>query len=183
MINPKFLPLIAAFFLFSCSGGEEENQTEQAEEQTEEVAEVSTSEITGFETIEDLTGSFLQSISARDYEGYLTHVINTEMENNLASRIEREDKRSDFIKEYGFSMKNEQESFNDIVNYLDDKGLDPMSAAHDQLEIIDYEHDHYAPLDIKEVIIPFPYESYEIDIIVTAVNYEGSWYLTSEISL
>ncbi len=183
MINHKYLPLLVAIFLFACSGGGTENQDAATVETKEEVAESKSPEVTGFESLDDLTASFLQAVSARDYESYLSHVITTDIENELAGQIEREDMRSDFIKEFGFSLKNEKEYFDNITKYLDEKGLDPMSAAHDQLEIIDYRHDHYSPLEIKEIIIPFPYEDYEIDLIVIAVNYNGNWLLTSEIGL
>ncbi len=182
-MSAKFLLLIPAFLLFSCGSGNENTEEANTEEPNEEAAEIETSEISGFATIEDATASFLQSLAARDYDDYLTHVINSEIEEELASMIEREDKRQDFLKEFGFSMRNEREYFDDILKFLDEKGLDPASAVHDDLEIIDYEHDHYAPLELREVIVPFPYESYEIDLIYTAVKYNGNWLLTSELSL
>ena len=148
-----------------------------------EEADNSGVKVTGFSSIEEASESFLQTLTARDYNSYLTHVITPDIERKLAKQIGDRSKRKEFVREFGFSMRNERESFDDILKYLDEKGLDPASAAHDELEIIDYESAHYAPLEMKEVIIPFPYENYEIDLIITVVKYEGSWLLTSEISL
>jgi hypothetical protein len=185
MTKILLVAVIPILVLFSCSGDDTAQNQSATETETalSETIEEAARVVVGFESIESITASFLECLSNRDFEDYLNHVITNEIERELSAMIHNEEKRQQFIDEFGFSLKNEQESFEDLLKYLDGKGLDPSTASHEDSEIMDYEHDHYAPLGLKEVIIPFPYESYEVDIVITCVEYKGSWLLTSEIGL
>ncbi len=170
--------ILPALFLMSCGGNQENSNEEQSVEQEADAPVV---EVTGYATIEEITASFLEAVSAKDYDRYLEHVLNDNMEEELSSMIRDESRREDFLKEFGFSLKNEEESFNDLIKYLEEKEIDLSNINSESIESVDYEHEHYAPLEIKEVFIV--YSEMSPPIVFTAVKYGDSWVMTSEISL
>ena len=171
--------LLSILFLFSCGSGSEEASS-GSESSTTESSRV---EPTGFSSIDDLAGSLVQSLQSQDYDSYLTHVISPKIEEELAESISNAEKREDFKKEFGFSLKNEEESFKDMIKYIEEEGISLDDAMVGEMVMLDYEHDHYAPLELKEILIPIPKDNYEIELLFTIVNYNGNWLLTSELGI
>lgn len=173
--------LFATVMMWSCGGGNTTENSENIEEQTEVKTEESV-EITGFKTIEELAASVVESIKARDYESYYSHIMTEEMELALSTRIEDEKIRKEFLHEYGFSLHEEKEYFDNLLHYYDSKNIDLSKATLADMEYIEYKGGEYEPIMLYEVFIPIEME-YELLIDFTIIEVDGMYYLTSEIGI
>ena len=173
-----FLTLGFALFLFSCA---EQKQVRSDEEIDAEAAkEAKESYITGYASIEELTEEVVYSIRENDYDDYVRHVMTKEMEETLSNEIDNEGNRDHFVSEFSFSIDREKEEFDNMVTFLKQNKVNLDSINYDEIEIVDYHDDIYAPLNIKEVLIIVPHE-YEVLMIYKAIEIGGRWYLTSEL--
>ena len=112
--------LCLSLFLFNCSGGKEE-ENESTDTSSEDLTTVIVHE--GYEDIGDLTKSVIESIKKKDYESYITHVMSREEELAQSKRIENDSIREAFVKEFSFSLHEEEEYFNNMIKYLNDSEL------------------------------------------------------------
>lgn len=183
------LSICSMLFLFSCGGAgeqgkEADNTSEESNEAIEHKAaeEAAASNITGYESIDALTKEVIESLSKADYEDYLSHVMTLEMEETVSNEIQNATMKDHFLGEFGFSLEREEEEFKYMVDYLNERNITLDSINYDEIEIVDYHHDDYAPLNLKEVIITIPHD-YEVPLIYVAIEIEGRWFLTSELEL
>lgn len=188
-----YLSIITLIFFTSCGNEKEksdsssENENSSAKMTNSEIDDMAeeqakSSKISGYATIEELSKEVVASIEANDYEDYLQHVMTVDMETTVANEIEQEEKRDYFLGEFGFSLEREKEEFENMVKYLNDREVSLDSIDFDEVEVIDYHHDDYAPLNLKEVVIVVPHK-YDILLIYTAIKIKDRWYLTSELEV
>ena len=177
------IALIATITIWGC-GSENSSKTEgeAVSDVLEEVAEEKTVVITGFDTIEALAASVVESIKARDYESYYSHVMTEEMEVAQSLKIEDEKIRKEFLHEYGFSLHEEKEYFDNLIHYYDSKNIDLNKATLADMEFTEYKGGEYEPVMLYEVFIPIEME-YESLIDFTIIEVDGKYYLTSEIGV
>ena len=109
--------------------------------------------------------------------------MNKELEEAQAARIESEEGRAAFIDEFWFSLAHEEEEFRNLVNYLKQENIDLEKSQIEELVLIDYRTDEFAPLELKQIIIPVIHDEIETDLIYVAIKVEDKWYLTSELEL
>lgn len=139
-------------------------------------------EITGFDTIDELSKSLVVSLQNKDYKGYFTHVMSEEMELAQAEKITDEEIRKEFLHEYGFSLHEEEDYFNELVAYYEKENIDLNNALMDEIEYTEYKEGKYEPLKLYEVFIPIEMD-YEMLIDFTIIEVDGKFYLTSELGI
>ncbi len=137
----------------------------------------------GFESIPELSASVIQSLANYDYEEYYSHIMTKSQERDAAKSIENDANRKIFLKEFEFSLKEEKEYFDFLEKAIKEEGLDMANARVNELEIIDYKPEIYAPLALKEVIIPVMKGDFETDIVFVCIQLEGKWFLTAELGI
>jgi ribosomal protein L20 len=173
-----FLVLLIGFL--SCSG----DKKEQKEAENTSGDELSTVEVhEGFESLDDLTKSVIKSIKEKDYESYIIHVMTREEELAQSRRIENDTVREAFVKEFSFSLHEEEEYFNNMIKYLHDSELNLDRSMISESIVIDYEDNKYAPVELKEVIIPIEHDEMENDLVYVAIKIDGKWFLTAELGI
>ncbi len=182
-----FLAMASFLFLANCSpekkddtGSNEEMSNEEIEDKVAE--EAMAANVTGYTDLNELSKELVASLKANDYEDYLNHVMTEEMEKTVVNEIKDKEKRDFFLGEFGFSLEREKEEFTNLVSYLKDRNVSLDSINFDEVEVIDYHHDEYAPLTLKEVVIVVPHE-YDVLLIYTAIKIKDRWYLTSELEV
>lgn len=176
---------LCSFFILSCS-----NQKETSTESTEEVAEsteIATEEaeeveIEGYDTIEELAASVVVSLKERDYDSYYTHVMNEELELQQAALISDTVIRKEFLHEYGFSLHEEKEYFDNLLHFYDTKNIDLNKVVLADMDYTEYKGGEYHPLELYEVFVPIEMD-YELLIDFTAIKVDGKYYLTSELGI
>ena len=115
----RILPIIlfATLIITGCSSNKQEqesqdepvaNEESTTESSTEESEEV---QLEGYDTIEELAASVVESLKNKDYDSYYTHIMSEDMELAQASKIEDSVIRKEFLHEYGFSLHEEKEYF------------------------------------------------------------------------
>ena len=172
---------IASVLIFSCSGNNketssQEQSTESSETKTEEV------EIKGFNSIESLAASVIKSLQNNDYDSYYSHVMTEEMELAQADRIKDDSIKKQFLHEYGFSLHEEKEYFDNLLHYYNSRNIDLSKATLADMEYTEYKGGEYEPIMLYEVFIPIEME-YESLIDFTVIEIDGMYYLTSEIGM
>ena len=172
---------IASVLIFSCSGNNkeassQEQSTESIETKTEEV------EIKGFNSIESLAASVIKSLQNNDYDSYYSHVMTEEMELAQADRIKDDSIKKQFLHEYGFSLHEEKEYFDNLLHYYNSRNIDLSKATLADMEYTEYKGGEYEPIMLYEVFIPIEME-YESLIDFTVIEIDGMYYLTSEIGM
>ena len=172
---------IASVLIFSCSGNNkeassQEQSTESIETKTEEV------EIKGFNSIETLAASVIKSLQNNDYDSYYSHVMTEEMELAQADRIKDDSIKKQFLHEYGFSLHEEKEYFDNLLHYYNSRNIDLSKATLADMEYTEYKGGEYEPIMLYEVFIPIEME-YESLIDFTVIEIDGMYYLTSEIGM
>ncbi|QSE96773.1 hypothetical protein [Fulvivirga lutea] len=175
------LVLPALLSTFSCSNQSKEetseNNTEVVEETTSEEVEIE-----GFKTIEKLAASVVKSLKERDYDSYYSHIMTKEMEMSQAEKIQDSTIRKEFLHEYGFSLHEEQEYFDNLLHFFDTKNIDLDKVVMADLVYTEYKGGEYHPLELYEVIVPIEMD-YEIPIDFTVIKVDGKYYLTSELGV
>jgi hypothetical protein len=137
----------------------------------------------GFDGLPELAASVIQSIANYDYDEYYTHIMTKEQERSAASLIQNEVNRTSFLKEFEFSIKEEKDYFMNLEKLIKEESLDLANARVSEMEIIDYKPSEYAPLVLKEVIVPVMKGEFETDITFVAIQMDGKWYLTAELGI
>ena len=137
----------------------------------------------GFDEIGDLTQSVIETIKNKDYETYITHVMSRDEELAQSKLIESDSIREAFIKEFSFSLHEEEDYFQNMIKYLNDSDINLDRSIIEESIVIDYEENKYAPCELKEVIIPIEHEDSEIDLVYVAIKIDGKWFLTAELGI
>lgn len=165
----------------SCSTQTKETEENQSQEENS-ISNSENSKIVGFTSIEKLAASVVESLQNKDYAGYYTHVMDKELELSQASRIKDSTIQKEFLHEFGFSLHEEKEYFNNLIHYYDSKNIDLNKVALDELEYTEYKGGEYHPLEMYEVFIPIKTE-YGSLIDLTIIKVEDKYYLTSELGI
>lgn len=177
--------LNALYFLLilltiSCSAPKQEEAVASESPQEQAVEEVP--EITGFDTIEEIAASVVASLKTKDYASYYSHVMNEELELSQAALIQDSTIRKEFLHEYGFSLHEEKEYFDNLLKYYEDNSIDLDKVVLEDLEYTEYKGGEYHPLELYEVFVPIEME-YESLIDFTIIKVDGKFYLTSELGV
>jgi len=180
MKNIYHVLLILALLSFGCNS----NKTETQSDETESTAStnVESHDIEGFDTIAELAASVLKSLKDRDHDSYFIHVMDEKMELEQAEMIKDSTIRKEFLHEYGFSLHEEKEYFDNLLHFYDTKDIDLDKAVLADLEYVEYKGGEYQPLELYEVFIPIEME-YELLIDFTAIKVDDKYYLTSELGI
>lgn len=195
-----FVLLISLGFLFSCAGEqdtdaageksdtsaveettEEKNNTESQEENNE--AFVQPEEIKSFKSPSQLMSAVLQAMNEEDFQRYATYVLPEERIEEMAEKIEDDQKRKALIKEMRFSHKEEKIYFMNLINKLKQDGVKLDNIPLAEVDIFPYEQGKYKPLQLKEVLIDITLEEKEEIFYIVAIKDGEKWYATSEIGL
>ncbi|MDH5476194.1 MAG: hypothetical protein OEX22_10920 [Cyclobacteriaceae bacterium] len=176
------LVLILTTILLSCTSNSSKTETKEVSSETEVTANTNPVTITGFNTIEELANSVILSLQNRDYESYYAHIMTEEMELTQSKRIEDETIRKEFLHEYGFSLHEEKEYFNNLLHYYDSRNIDLSKATLADMEYIEYKGGEYEPIMLYEVFIPIETEIESL-IDFTIIEVDGKFFLTSEIGV
>ncbi len=181
-----FLIAVIILFFAACSSENKNSEKDKtlSKEDIEDIAEKEAVEasVSGYATIEELSEEVIASIKNNDYEDYLKHVMTKEMEKTMAAEISEESKRDYFLGEFGFSIEREKQDFEYLVRYLKDRNVSLDNIKMNEIEVVDYKHEDYSPIELKEVIIVVPHE-YELLLIYTAIKVKDKWFLTSELEI
>ena len=170
----------------SCSAGEgsekEEETSDSIQSENTNTEMVDAPDITGFDTIEELAASLVKSLSSKDFEGYRSHVMSEKIEVQSANQITDETIREEFIREFGFSLQHESEFFDELIAHFNNNNIDISKAKLDELEIVEYKGGEYEPLKLFEILLPIEAE-YEMLIDFTVIEFDGKYFLTSELGI
>lgn len=172
-----YLVLALAVAVSSCSS---EKKSHEAHEGHQHGADHQNK---GFDDVPQLAASVIQSIANYDYNEYYSHVMTKSQERAAAATIGSDAKRKAFIKEFEFSIKEEKVYFENIEKLIKEEKLDMANARVNEMEILDYKAEEYAPVVLKQVIIPVMKGELEVDIVFVAIQLEGKWYLTAELGV
>ncbi|MEP2774132.1 MAG: hypothetical protein ABJH05_18390 [Fulvivirga sp.] len=180
MKNIYLVLLILTLLSFGCNSNKTETQSEEPETTTS--TSVESHDVEGFDTIEELAASVLQSLKDRDHDSYFIHVMDEKMELEQAELIKDSTIRKEFLHEYGFSLHEEKEYFDNLLHFYDTKDINLDKAVLADLDYVEYKGGEYQPLELYEVFIPIEME-YELLIDFTAIKVDGKYYLTSELGI
>lgn len=177
-----FLISLIAIFAISCAS--EKKEETKSNDDIEKLAseEAKESHRSGYASIDELSKEVVSSIKNNDYEDYLSHVMTAEMEETVSEEITNMEMKDHFMGEFGFSLDREEEEFNNLINYLNQREISLDSIDFNEVEVIDYHHDEYAPLHLKEVIITIPHD-YDVLLIYVAIKIKDRWFLTSDLEV
>ena len=176
----KYLILIGVLGFIAACSSEKKKETQAPEVPKMEEKKV---EISGYKSIEEMSASIIEAFKNNDYDDYFSHIMSKELEESQAAKIESEEGRAAFVKEFGFSVAHEEEEFKNLLNYLEQENIDLQKSNIEDLVLIDYRTDEFAPLELKQIIIPIIHDEIETDLIYVAIKVEDKWYLTSELEL
>ena len=179
-MNKIFTGVICLTLLLSLVSCGTEKKVAEAEVATTEAKDV---ERIGFATIEDLSKALVESLKKNDYSTYYAYVMSKDHEKALASQITGKKERIRFEHEFDFSLREEQDYFNNMVNFLKTDSINLDNANISESLVVDYEKNKYAPLNMKEVLIPVMKGENEIELMYVTVQIDGKWYLTSELGI
>jgi uncharacterized protein YcfL len=174
---------IAFLWLASCS---KKSETTTASETTETMAapaETASIERKSAESVDSLTSILLTSLTNKDKNLYISYCFTPEQEEAIASKIQDKAKKKLFQREFGFSLHEEVVYFENIIKYIDKTGIKLNSIEKSIIEVFDYNKSNYTEVTLKEIVIPIIQEGLERDIVYVAVQIDGKWYFTSELSL
>lgn len=173
--------VLLVIFILSCSPNKNEQEKEASEPTTEASSQESV-EITGFDTIEEIAASVVQSLKDKDYDSYYSHIMTEELEIQQAELIEDSVIRKEFLHEYGFSLHEEKEYFDNLLKYYEDNNIDLDKVVLADLDFTEYKGGEYHPLELYEVFVPIEMD-YELLIDFTIIKVDGKFYLTSELGI
>lgn len=134
-------------------------------------------------SIDSLNNILLRSFINKDKNLYISYCITTEQEESLANLIVDKRKKKYFLREFGFSIHEEVNYFENIIKYIEKSKIDLSKIELSIIEVFDYNRSNYAEIILKEVIIPIIQDSFERDIVYVAIQIDGRWYFTSELNL
>jgi hypothetical protein len=165
-------------FAFAC-------KNEQEKKSEPEVTEVKVlpKAIKSANSLDSLTTVLLEILKTKDKDAYVSYCFSEEQEKAIAASITYAKKRKGFQREFGFSLHEEVIYFENILKYIEKTGIDLTKIDTSTIEVIDYNKSDYAPATLKEVFIPIIQDGIERDIVYVAVQIDGKWYFTSELSL
>lgn len=178
----SIITLLFTAMILSCTSNSSKTETQETTLEVESTTNEEKVVITGFNSIEELSKSVIESLQKRDYDSYYSHIMTEEMELSQAERIEDEKIRKEFIHEYGFSIHEEKEYFENLLHYYDSRNIDLSKATLADMEYIEYKEGNYEPIMLYEVFIPIEMEIESL-IDFTTIEIDGKFYLTSEIGM
>ena len=183
MQKTNVLLLAILIAIVSCTNTKKEEKSEETavKEDTIAVGEPKVV-ISGFESIDELAESVVEALINQDHQDYFSHVMSKEMEMEQAEKIENEEIKEEFLQEYGFSLHEEEEYFNNTVKFFKEKDFDLHDADLENLEYTEYKGGEYEPLELYEVMVPVEGD-YEMVIDFTVIKVGGKYYLTSELGV
>lgn len=167
-------------YFVSCSGNKEATNEGSTDESVAQAAPED--KIEGFDTIEELAASVVTSLKERDYDSYYSHVMTEELEMSQAALIPDSAIRKEFLHEYGFSLHEEKEYFDNLLHFYDSKEIDLDKVVLADMEYTEYKGGEYHPLELYEVFVPIEMD-YELLIDFTVIKVNGQYYLTSELGI
>ena len=174
---------IAGFIGQSCT-------KKQAPEETATIANDSSAQVANStvvrksaSSVDSLNSILLGALKTKDKSLYISYCFTTEQEEALANLIVDKKKKKYFQREFGFSLHEEVNYFENIVKYIDKVGLDLSKIEPSIIEVFDYNKSNYTEITLKEVVIPIIQDALERDIVYVAIQIDGRWYFTSELSL
>jgi hypothetical protein len=173
--------LIISFFVIKCSSGEREENAENSNSREVEVNAINSHE--GFDSVNKLTQSVIESIKNKDYEMYITHVMSREGELAQSKLIENDTLRQEFINEFSFSLHVEEEYFNKMIKFLNNSEVNLDRSIIEESILIDFEENKYLPCKLVEVIVPIEHDEMETDLVYVAIQIRNKWFLTAELSI
>lgn len=135
------------------------------------------------DSLAQLTQILITSLKNKDANTYESYCFTLEQEEAIADMLTDEKKQKYFKREFGFSLHEELAYFENITKYIEKVGIDLDKIDYTLVEAVDYNRANYAPINLKEVIIPIIQEGVERDIVFVAIENDGKWYFTSELSL
>jgi hypothetical protein len=179
--NSIFLiPLLILIGLFACKN-ESEQKSEFKNDST--VVKLLPKAANSTTSLDSLTSVLIQVLKTKDKDLYVSYCFSEEQEKTTAQLITDNKKRKGFLREFGFSLHEEVAYFINIIKYIEKTGIDLNNIDKSTIEVLDYNKPNYAPAILKEVIIPILQDGFERDIVYVAVQIDGRWYFTSELSL
>lgn len=177
----KSIIIFSLAVFIGCSTKSTESET-KSEPSSNEMKASSDVKIEGFDSIEKLAASVVNSLQNRDYDAYYTHVMNKELELTQAALIKDSVIRKEFLHEFGFSIHEEKEYFDNLLHYYDTKNIDLNKVNLEEMEFTEYKGGEYHPLELYEVFVPIIME-YEMLIDFTIIKVNNKFYLTSELGI
>jgi len=186
-MKKTLLVISCAAMLSACGSNSSKEESQESdiavtEETSVEETAVAMATITGFDSIEELAASLVESLKKDDYKGYFSHVMSEEMELAQAEKISDEEVREEFLHEYGFSLHEEEAYFEELVNYYKKENIDLSKATVADMEYVEYKGGEYEPLKLYEVFIPIEMEVESL-IDFTIIEVDGKYFLTSELGI
>lgn len=182
IISVTSILLWIAAVSFSCSK-KETPASETTTDATTQEATLPKVERKSADNLDSLTSILISCLKSKDKLKYASYCFTAEQEDALSNLIGDKKKKKYFQREFGFSLHEEVVYFENIVKYLDKTGIDLNKIENSIIESIDYNKSNYEPVELKEVIIPIMQEGIERDVVYVAVQIDGRWYFTSELSL
>ncbi len=135
------------------------------------------------DSLSQLNSILLQALKAKDKTLYLSYCFTSDQEEKVSQILNDDKKKKYFQREFGFSLHEEVAYFENIVKYIDKSAIDLNMIDLTLIESFDYNRSNYSPIPLKEVIVPIIQEGVERDIVYVAIQIDGKWYFTSELSL
>jgi hypothetical protein len=172
---------IATFVFYSCNKKQAttEESTSLADTQVAPDSIVRKSAV----SVDSLTSILLTSLKTKDKNLYVSYCFTSQQEEALANMIIDKKKKKYFLREFGFSLHEEVYYFENIVKYIAKTGIDLTKIEPSIIEVFDYNKSNYTEITLKEVVIPIIQDDFERDIVYVAIQVDGKWYFTSELSL
>jgi len=166
------------FYLTSCNKQKAESITNPASSAGSMAVEQRNAD-----SIEQLHSILLQALKTKDKQLYISYCFTQAQEEKMAQLLLDPKKKKYFLREFGFSLHEELSYFENIGKYIVKTGIDLNLVEVPLIEVIDYNQSNYSPIVLKEVIIPIIQEGIERDVVYVAIQIDGKWYFTSELSL
>jgi len=177
----SILAISISIIMVAC--GPSKQKSNEAKESTDETSVIkSATKLVGFQSIEELAKSVINSLVEKDYDEYFTHVMSEKMELSQAEKLKNQEVKDEFLKEFGFSLHEEKDYFDNTVKYFDEQKIDLKKAKLDEIEYTEYKGGEYEPLMLYEVFVPIEAE-YEMLVDFTIIEVDGSYFLTSELGI
>ncbi len=135
------------------------------------------------DSLQQLHAILLQALKSKDKNLYVSYCFTQAQEAQVAEMLRDVKKKKYFQREFGFSIHEEVSYFENICKYIDKTKIDLNLVELPLIEVFDYNQSNYTPIELKESIIPIIQEGIERDIVYVAIQIDGKWYFTSELSL
>ena len=179
-ITKTIVVAVLPFLMISCN-----TQKTTEEKSTNEIkaVEVKNVERKSADNLDTLNNILINSLKNKDKYTYLSYCFTVEQEEKIAEVLTDPKQKKYFKREFGFSLHEEVAYFENLVNYIEKTNIDLTKVDYALIEAIDYNRSNYTPIVLKEVIIPIIQDGIERDIVYVAIQMDGRWYFTSELSL